>query len=308
LIHYTCAVASRIDPAHLGAIRTLVYAVDSQSLTAAGRRLGLTPSAVSKQLSRLEHALGARLLERTTRRVRPTAAGLELAQRARPLFEALDDAGAAVRAEQREIRGRVRITASRAFAHVCLLPLLARLTAQHAGLTFDVLIDARRLDFIEDDIDLAIREGRLQDSSLTARRLWSAAVVLCAAPAYLRQHRAPRRLAELAQHDVLALPVNSPSTDLARLRDADGRRLQLVPRFRVNDVLGLRALAEQGAGIAALPDYVATAAFAAGTLIRVLPRLTLTRLPIHAVYPSRRHLPQRVAVVLEALSAERVVH
>jgi DNA-binding transcriptional LysR family regulator len=256
-------------------------------------------------LSRLEQALGARLLERTTRRVRPTAAGLELAQRARPLFEALDDAGAAVRAQQNVPRGRVRVSAARAFAHVCLLPLLARLAGEHPGLQFEVVLDARQLDFIEDDIDLAVREGPMRDSSLTARRIGTADVVLCAAPAYLHQRRAPRRLAELAQHDVIALSATNASTDLARLRDRDGARLRLSPRFRVNDVIGLRALAEHGAGIAALPDYVAAAGLANGTLVRVLPKLVLTRIPIHAVFPSRRHLPRRVAVVLDALSTLR---
>lgn len=293
---------SRIDSTQFAAIRTLVHAIDSGSLTAAGHRLGLTPSAASKQLSRLEHALGARLLERTTRRVRPTAAGLELAQRARPLFEALDDAGAAVRAQQDAPHGRVRISAARAFAHVCLLPLLARLAAEHPGLQFELLLDARRLDFIEDDIDLAVREGPMQDSSLIARRIGTADVVLCAAPAYLHQRRAPRRLADLTQHALIALPSGNPSTDLGRLRDRDGTRLRLTPRFRINDVIGLRALAEHGAGIAALPDYVAAAGLASGTLVRVLPKLVLTRIPIHAVLPSRRHLPRRVAVVLDALS------
>src|SRR5262245_66339386 len=100
---------------HLAAIRSLVFAVDAGSLSDAGRRVGLTPSAISKQVSRLEAALGARLLERTTRRVRPTAAGLALVQRARPLFEAFDEAGAVVRDLQVEVRGRLRISASRAF-------------------------------------------------------------------------------------------------------------------------------------------------------------------------------------------------
>src|SRR5690606_35288944 len=155
-------------------------------------------------------------------------------------------------------------------------------------------------------VDLAIREGPLRDSTLVARRLWNADVLLCAAPAYLRARRPPRRLADLAQHDLLALPAANPATDLARLRDEQGRRLQLTPRIRVNDVLALRTLAEQGADIAALPDYVAAPALAAGTLTRVLPRVVLARLPIHAVYPSRRHLPRRVAVVLDALRDLRV--
>ena len=107
---------------HLTAVRSLVLAVDSGSLTQAGRRLGLTPSAVSKQISRLEAVLGARLLERTTRRVRPTAAGLALVQRTQPLFEAFDEAGAAVRELQTEVRGRVRLSASRAYGRVRQVP------------------------------------------------------------------------------------------------------------------------------------------------------------------------------------------
>lgn len=296
---------SRIDPAQLGAIRTLVVAVESRNLTTAARQLGLTPSAVSKQVARLEQALGARLLERTTRRVRPTPAGLELAERARPLFQALDEVGDVVRAQQTAPSGRVRITAARAFAHLCLLPLLARLARAQRELEFEVLLDARRLDFVEDDVDLAVREGALRDSSLTARRLGTAAVVLCAAPAYLGARGAPRRLADLERHALLALPASNAGTDLTRLRDRDGSRLRLTPRFRVNDVLALRALAEHGAGIAALPDYVAAPALASGALTRVLPTLVLARLPIHVVYPSRRHLPRRVAVVLEALREVR---
>src|SRR5262245_51592737 len=294
---------SQVEGTHLIAIRTLVHAVETGSLTDAARRVGLTPSGVSKQLSRLEDALGARLLERTTRRVRPTAAGLELAQRARPLFEAFDEAGAAVRALQTVIRGRVRISAARAFGHVCLLPLLSRLAAQHEGLAFDVLLDARRLDFIEDDIDLAIREGPLDDSSLIARRLGSVEVVLCAAPAYLKRRRPPRTLDDLGRHDLLAVPASGPATDLSRLRGSSGERLGLEPRFRVNDLLALQVLAEQGAGVAFLPDYVAEPALERGTLVRVLPRTSLLRVPLHAVYPSRRHLARRVRLVLEALEA-----
>src|SRR5215510_89542 len=114
---------SQMIGSHLGAIRSLVFAVDAGSMTDAGRRVGLTPSAVSKQISRLETALGARLLERTTRRVRPTAAGLALAQRTQPLFEAFEEAGTAVHELQSEVRGRVRLSASRAFGRLRLVPL-----------------------------------------------------------------------------------------------------------------------------------------------------------------------------------------
>lgn len=288
---------------HLAAIRSLVFAVDAGSMTDAGRRVGLTPSAVSKQLSRLESALGARLLERTTRRVRPTAAGLALVQRVRPLFEAFDEAGAAVRDLQTEIHGRVRISASRAFGRIRLMPVLARLTAEHEHLEFDVVLDARRLDFIEDEIDLAIREGALADSSLIARKLGDVTVRLYAAPTYLARRGHPRSVHDLAHHDVLAVPASGPPTDVARLRGRDGRRLGLTPRIRVNDLLVLADLAEHGSGIAVLPDYVADPACRRRALVAVLPRTVLARIPLHVVYPSRRHLPRRTQIVIEALCA-----
>jgi DNA-binding transcriptional LysR family regulator len=295
---------SQVIGNHLGAVRSLVLAVDAGSLSDAGRRLGLTPSAISKQLSRLESALGARLLERTTRRVRPTAAGLALVQRTRPLFEAFDEAGAAVRDLQTEVRGRVRISASRAYGRVRLVPLLARLVAEHPHLEVDVVLDARRLDFIEDDLDLAVREGSLPDSSLIARKLGEAPVGLFAAPAYLARRPAPRRLEDLTRHDLLALPRTLPANDVGAIRGRDGRRLGLVPRVRVNDLLALADLAESGAGIAALPAYVSAPLVARRTLVPVLPRTMLARIPISVVYPSARHLARRVRVVLAALEKE----
>ncbi len=293
---------SQIIGAHLGAVRSLVLAVELGSLSEAGRRLGLTPSAVSKQLTRLEAALGARLLERTTRRVRPTAAGLGLAQRAQPLFEAFEDAGAAVRDLQTEVRGRVRVSAARALGRLCVVPIVGRLLAAHPELDVDVVLDARRLDLIEDGIDLAVREGPMADSSLTARKLGSAAVGLYAAPSYLTRHGRPRTLEDLRRHDLLAVPPSGPASDLGALRGRDGRKLGLVPRVRVNDLLALGDLAESGAGVAVLPDYVAAPALARRALVRVLARTTLTRIPVHAVYPSRRYLPRRVQVVLAALA------
>jgi DNA-binding transcriptional LysR family regulator len=289
---------------HLAAVRSLVLAVESGSLTRAGRRLGLTPSAVSKQISRLEAVLGARLLERTTRRVRPTAAGLTLVQRTHPLFEAFDEAGAAVRDLQTEVRGCVRISASRAYGRVRIVPLIARLTAEHPQLDVDLVLDARRLDFIEDDLDVAVREGPLPDSSLIARKLGEAPVGFFAAPSYLARRPAPRSLEDLSRHDLLALPPTLPANDVAAIRGKDGRRLGLVPRVCVNDLLALADLAEGGAGIAVLPSYVAAPAVARRALVPVLPKTILARIPIHVVYPSARHLARRVQVVLAALAQE----
>ena len=289
------------DP--LAAVRTLVQVVDAGSLTEAGRRAGLTPSAVSKQISRLEQTLGVRLLERTTRSVRATDAGLELCQRTRPLFEAFAEATTAVRERGLEIRGRVRLSATPALGRTRVLPVLARLAAEHRGLDFDVVLTGARLDFFENELDLAVREGPLDDSSLVARSLGLGSVFLCASPAYVEGHEQVRSLEDLEGHEFLMVPAAAALAELPHLRTRAGKRLRLESRFRVNDLFGVRELAEAGAGIAALPDYVADDALSSGSLVRLLPRLTIAELPIHAVYPSRRHLPRRVALVLDALSA-----
>ncbi len=287
-------MASRIDPNHLTAIRTLLCVIETSSLTDAGRRLGLTPSGVSRQITRLEEALGVSLLVRTTRRVRPTPAGRELDQRARPLFEALEQATSHLGERDKEVAGRVRISASPAFGRARLLPLLMGLATLHPGLRFDVVLTTRRLDFVDDEIDLAVREGRLGDSSLTVRKLAESRVGLYAAPAYLTRMGHPKRVGDLARHQLLMVPNAAVAPSLLR-------QLPAEPRFRVNELFSLRALAEAGAGIAPLPDYVAEEAVTDGHLSPVLPRLTVARIPMHAVYPTRRLLSRRVQVVIEAL-------
>jgi DNA-binding transcriptional LysR family regulator len=127
------------------------------------------------------------------------------------------------------------------------------------------------------------------------------AVQLYAAPAYLAGRGNPRGLADLRRHDLLSIPPLGPATDLATVRGRNGRALGLVPRIRMNDLLALADLAECGAGIVVLPDYIAAPALERRTLVRVLPRITVARIPLHVVYPSRRHLPRRVQVVLEGL-------
>ncbi len=296
-------MVSQTGTEHLSAIRTLVLVVDSGNLTEAGRRAGLTPSAVSKQLSRLEESLGVRLLERTTRSVRATDAGLELCQRTRPLFEAFADATAAVRDLGSSVTGKVRLSATPALGRTRVLPALAQLAAEHPALDFEVVLTGTRLDFFESEIDLAVREGPLDDSSLVARRLATSVAWLYASPDYAHRRGAIRTAADLEGHDLLLVPAAATLADLPALRRADGQRPRLRTRFQVNDLFALRELAEAGAGVAVLPDYVADDAVSAGRLVRVLPQTSIAELPVHAVWPSRRHLPRRVAVVLDALAA-----
>ncbi|MFT4571241.1 MAG: LysR family transcriptional regulator for bpeEF and oprC [Hyphomicrobiaceae bacterium] len=293
---------AQIDSKRVIATATLIQVIETGSMTAAAKRIGCTPSSVSKQMSGLEDALGVRLLERTTRRVSPTPAGQALYERSRPLFEGLEQAEAAATQLNTTIRGRVRISASPAFGRACLAPVLATLLGEHPQLNFEVVLTSRRLDFVEDSIDLAIREGRLQSSGLIARNLGTATVGLAASKKYFSKRKRPRQVGDLAHHDLLLVPSAEATFAKLNIRDAKGQRVRLRPRVVMDDLFAIAELAETGAGIAALPDYV----LEHSRLETVLPRLDLGKLPIHAVYPSRRHLPRRVEVVLEALTENLV--
>jgi LysR family transcriptional regulator, regulator for bpeEF and oprC len=288
---------------NLLAVRTLVHVVETRSLTEAARRLELTPSAVSKQISRLEESLGVRLLERTTRQVRPTDAGLELAQRTSPLFDGFAEATTAAREHRHDICGRVRISTSPALGRTRILPVLAALAKEHRALDFDIVLTGKKLDFFEDELDLVVREGPLEDSSLVARRLGASRVMLCASPAYVKRHGRPRAVEDLGKHELLLVPAADVLRHLPALRAQLRSGERVEPRFRINDLFALKDLAESGAGIAALPDYVAASCIHAGTLVHLLPRTKIADISIHALYPSRRHLPRRVSIVLDALAA-----
>ena len=298
-------MASQVTGIHVVPLRSLVFAIETGSFTLAARKLGITPSGVSKHISKLEDALGARLLERTTRSVRATHAGTELYRRVRPLFEAFEEAESAVREQQDEIAGVVRISASPAFGRECLMPALAVLAREQPKVTFDVQLTGRRLDFVEDEIDVAVREGALADSALTAIKLGQTDILLCASPSYIEQNGRPRRLAELERHTMLSLPENSPA--LMRVRNDTLRGLKLSSRFRVDDLFSLRDLCERGVGIAPLPDYLARSALARGTLTVVLPRSRIASVPVQIVFPTRRHLPRRVSAVIDVIRAHTIL-
>ena len=290
-----------MKPEALPAIWTLIQVIDAGSLSAAARELGITPSGVSKQLSRLEKQLGVRLLQRTTRRVRPTEEGLALYHRCRPLFDALGEAEEAVRTMRTALSGRIRITATPAFGRARLVPAIGDFADRHPDLSIELVFAAHRMDLVEEGIDLAVREGPLPDSSLIATKLGEMRIVLCASPDYLERRAAPKQLNALAQHDIVSVPVAGPDSDPRRIELAKGERLNLRPRILVNDLFSVRELALDGRGIAPLPDYMVERDLADGLLVAVLPKARLPRLPITALYPGRRFQPQRVRTLLEFL-------
>ncbi len=273
--------------------------VEAGSFTAAAAGLGLPKSSVSRRVAALERALGTRLLQRTTRRLRLTAVGQRYFQQARQALASLDEAGTELAAAVREPRGTVRITAAD-FGEGPLAQVIASFARLHPRIHVDLTITGRRVNLVEEGFDLAVRAGFLEDSTLVARRLARSELWLLASPAYLARRGTPRRLADLAQHDCV---LYRGSTGLLpwRLSGPRGTETVRVSGSMTADDLGfVGRLVRAGAGIGLLPDSnVADAA-----LTRVLPAYALRGGAIYVLSPPLRHLPARVALFREHLVAE----
>ncbi len=275
----------------LNDVLAFTHVADSGSFTRAAERLGWPKSSVSHRVARLEECLGARLLERSTRRLRLTDVGARFHEHARRVLQELDLAAATVASFRARPQGRLRVSASVVLGQALLPAMLAEYAALHPEVELFVDLANRRVDLLEEGFDLAIRAGELPDSSLVSRRLGGATARLYAAPGYLRQHRKPAQPDDLEGH---VLIDNAPAASNTgwQLTHDDGREHAVPARFRLaaNDALLLRELAATGAGIVTLPAFVAAPAVAAGRLRPVLPAWATRRVDVHAVFPSHKSL------------------
>jgi len=277
------------------------------SFAAAARDLGTSPSTIAKSVARLEAALGVKLFHRTTRRVNLTADGERLFRRCERVLAEVED----LRAEAAGVRaapsGTLRIDLPITYGRRVVLPLLAAVVQRHPELRLDVRLQDSFADIVRDGLDLAIRAGALHDSTLVARRIDWQQLIVVASPAYLAARATPRRVDDLARHDVIVF--RQPSSGRPRpwqLRQ-NGRAIELQPepRAQVNDGEGMVAAAAMGLGLAQIPDYMARDELASGAVVEVLASLRPAAMPISVVMPSARLLPPRVRVVLDALETLR---
>ena len=296
---------SRREPSRFIDLETLVRVAERGSLSAAARELGLSPSAVSKTLSRLEARLGVQLLTRSTRHVQLTAEGAQLAARGKQVLAELDDIESTVAARSAP-RGVVRISASSSTGQRLLVPLVPRLLATHPGLRLDLRFTDQVVDLAEEGIDIAIRWGALPSSDMVARLLGRTRQVIVAAPSYLARHGTPQHPDDLRQH--LRLGWNYPRAIPHWPFTVNGQRtaVDIGQTIRVNDGDTMRQLALHGAGLARLSLYHAWGDLAAGRLVCVLEAFNTNVLePIHAVYLGRPdRLPPRTRAVLDFLAAQ----
>jgi DNA-binding transcriptional LysR family regulator len=277
--------------------------VEARSFTAAAAALDLSKSAVSKQVARLEDRLGARLLNRTTRRLSLTEVGAAFYERCARILAEVEDAELAVGRLQDAPRGTLRINAPMSFGQLHLAPAVADFLNGHPGLAIDLTLNDRIVDLVEEGYDVAIRISRLADSSLIARRLVPSRRVVCGSPAYFERHGVPRHPADLRRHNCL-LYSYLPSAEEWRFIGPDGpAAVRVSGTLRANNGDALEAAMLTGLGVALQPTFIAGRDLQAGRLVAVMPDYVDESASVYAVYPHSRHLSAKVRAFIDFLAA-----
>ena len=287
-------------------VAVFVQVVDSGSFTAAAERLDLSKSVVSKYVTRLEERLGARLLNRTTRRLSLTEAGRVFYSRSRLGLQAIDEAEAEVSRLQGEPRGTLRINTPMSFGILHVAPALPEFLRRYPHVSVDMSLDDRIVDMVEEGYDVSVRVAELPDSSLVARRLAPCRTVIVAAPAYLERHGTPRAPADLRDHNVITFRYQESA--LHWHFKGPGQKTYSVPvagTVQMNNSLALREALLGGAGITRTPTFVVGEDLKAGRLVPLLTDYETLQISVYLVYPQRRHLSPKVRAFVDFL-AQRI--
>lgn len=280
----------------LQAIRLFVRVVDLGSFSKAAADLGIGQPSATKQVAQMEKELGARLLHRSTHGVSPTEIGGLYYEKCKLIVHHADEADNLAALLQSRVQGGLRINTSVAFGRRVLAPLVMQFMELHPQLQVDLTVDDRYVNLVEQGIDVAIRMGRLADSTLGARYLGTNPWVLVAAPEYLARRGRPAEPAALASHD--ALVYTTVQGDARWHFTGPQGRVEVVPVkgfLRSNNLSTLLAAVRKGMGVAVLPRYVAHKSVAAGALQPLLPDWSLPAQEIHAVFPSPSLVPAKVS-------------
>lgn len=285
----------------LDAMAAFVRVVASGSYAEAARRLGLTRSAVSKGVMELEHDLGVRLLDRTTRRVAPTEAGLAYYERCLSILAQVEETEQQVSRLHDEPKGVLKINGPLSFGTLYLGKLVAEFMLRYQDLRVELSLTDRYIDPLEEGVDVTLRIGILKDSSLIARRVSSTRMMIVASPVYLKANGTPKAPADLAGHRCLTYG-HTTSMQKWSLTDAGKTSSRAVGSCMAStngDVL--RDAAVAGIGIALLPEFIVGPDVAAGRLRSILPKHAPADLEIHALYAPNRYLAAKTRVFIDFL-------
>lgn len=289
----------------LSEMEAFVSVVDQGGFTEAARKIGVSKSAVSKHISSLEDRLGARLLDRTTRRVSPTEIGLAYYDRANTVLSGAAEADDMVGEMQRTPRGSLKVSVPVNFGMAQIANLVGPFLCKHPEIEINLVLDDRFVELVSEGFDMAIRIGHLSDSSLKARKLAEARALMVASPSYIKQHGEPKALSDISSHHLLHYS-NLSTGNFWKFRTANGeeKTIRVGGRFTANNGEALLRAAEHGLGIARLPSFTLGDSIAKGRLVEILPDLYEDLIGIYAVYPPGRYIQPKLRAFIDYLVAQ----
>lgn len=278
-------------------ISEFVHVAETESFTQAAKKLAISTAQVSRQISALEKRLNIKLFYRTTRKVSLTQEGQVFYQHCRGVLDGLDEAERAITNLQSRPQGKIKLTAPVTYGEQQILPLVNDFVQQYSDVEVSAYLGNQRVDLVEEGYDLAIRLGKLSDSTLMAKKLATRTNYVCASPGYLEKYGVPHSLSELSQHNCLL-----GTLDYWRFKEAGREKnIRVTGNLRYNSGFALTDAALKSQGIVQLPDYYVQEHLKSGALITLLDNYREADEGIWAVYPHNRHLSPKIRLLVDYL-------
>jgi DNA-binding transcriptional LysR family regulator len=278
----------------IDAMQAFVVVADLRGFAPAARKLGLSPSGVTRLIAALEERLGARLLQRTTRSVTLTDVGARYLQRIRGILADIEEAEGSVEGERKRPSGRLAVSAPVGFGRLHVGPVMSAYLTRYPEVSGELRLSDRIVNLVEDGVDLAVRIGHLADSSLVARQVGEMRRIVVASPGYLKRRGEPKTPAAVGSHATIQFGATAAPPDWRFVEGGREVRVACTPRLSTDSADAAIQYAEQGGGLTRVLAYQAAAAIKAGRLKIVLARFEEPPLPIHIVYPTSRLLSAKV--------------
>jgi DNA-binding transcriptional LysR family regulator len=287
----------------LVALRSFISVVDAGSFNQAAILLSTSTAAVSRRVSGLETALGVRLLNRTTRSIELTEAGQQFYQDVVNIFQSLDEAQERIQTRSQHITGNLRLSAPLSFGITSLTPILSGFMKLHPELKIHLQLEDHRTNFVAEGIDVGIRVGRLEDSSLVALPITTVSAMFCAAPSYLAKYGEPKSPKELLNHNCLRYSLINPKFGWAIEQDSLARSIEVDGTLTCNNGNALREAAIAGLGIVQSPAFIVDDALESGQLVEILTDYKPAPLGLYAIKLSRQFTSAKVNAFIDYLKA-----
>jgi DNA-binding transcriptional LysR family regulator len=286
----------------IDAMQAFVAVADLHGFAPAARKLGLSPSAVTRLIAALEDRLGARLLQRTTRQVALTDIGARYLERARRILADVEEAESAAEGERTRPSGRLVVSAPVGFGRLHVSPVMSAYLKRYPEVSSELRLADRMINLVEDGVDLAVRIGHLADSTLVARHVGEMRRIVVASSGYLEARGEPKTPEAIVSHETIQFGATAAPPDLRFVRDGSEVRVTPTPRFITNSADAAVQYAEQGGGLTRVMFYQAVDAIRRGRLRIVLAKFEQPPLPIHLVYPTSRLLSAKVRTFIDLVT------